>query len=148
MKTIQIAPGVEAIVDDEDYLYLTSFYWHIDGKGYVRRNDNTTNPRSTIRMHQQVLPPKEGFQIDHINRNKLDNRKCNLRHVTLNEQARNVGARKNNSSGHKGVGWFPRYNKWRAYITCEGKPRTLGYFNNVEDAVVARRKAEIEMFEL
>ena len=79
--------------------------------------------------------------IDHINGNKIDNRWVNLRLATRSQNNTNSGLRRDNTSGIKGVSWYPRYGKWEAKICIDGKPTRLGYFNTIEDAASARAEA-------
>ncbi|MDS1650714.1 HNH endonuclease signature motif containing protein [Escherichia coli] len=90
-------------------------------------------------------PIPEGYEIDHINHIKSDNRLENLRLTTHYENSLNQPMHKDNSSGVCGVGWFKSRKKWKAYIGYHGKCITLGYFDNFEDAVNARRKAEMDI---
>mgnify|MGYP006131473821 FL=1 len=82
--------------------------------------------------------------IDHVNGKPLDNRIENLRDVTQQENNKNARKRKDNTSGHVGVCWAKRDEKWRAQIAVDGKREYLGYFNVLEDAVAARQAASIE----
>ena len=84
--------------------------------------------------------------IDHINRDKLDNRKCNLRISDKTGNNRNVGLQKNNTSGITGVGWNRQMNKWIAQITVNYKTIYLGSFNDKEDAIKCRLMAEKKYF--
>lgn len=81
-------------------------------------------------------------QIDHIDGDGLNNKICNLRVVTHIENSRNKRLCKNNTSGHYGVYWDGRRNKWRARIKTEMKLISLGSFSNKEDAIYARKNAE------
>lgn len=83
--------------------------------------------------------------IDHINRVRDDNRLVNLREVTYSCNLRNSGIGSMNSSGVKGVCWFPRTNKWRAFITVDGKQLHLGYHEDMIGAVIARHDKEVEL---
>ena len=80
--------------------------------------------------------------IDHINGIPDDNRIENLRLATQSENMCNARLRSNNTSGHKGVSWMPKHNKWQAYITKDKKTRPLGYFASFEEACAARKEAE------
>jgi AP2 domain/HNH endonuclease len=97
-------------------------------------------------MHKQILPCEYPFQVDHIDGNKLNNQRFNLRRVTANEQQRNVGMRKDNKSGYKGVNWYPKTSKWRAYITVNGKSKTIGFFWTAQEAARAYDIYATEMF--
>jgi predicted component of type VI protein secretion system len=83
---------------------------------------------------------------DHADRNELNNRKYNLRPATTQENARNHNRQKNNTSGVIGVGWLVQQNKWRAYIYIDKKHIGLGTFDNKNDAIIARLKAEQKYF--
>ena len=80
-------------------------------------------------------------QIDHINRNRSDNRFCNLRPVTSAENMQNTTDRTNNTSGHRGVTWHKQRQKWQAQISVNNKHKYLGLFDNLEDAIAARTNA-------
>lgn len=82
--------------------------------------------------------------IDHINGNGMDNRILNLRSVNVCENAKNARKRKDNKSGVVGVGYMARDNVWRARISINGKTVILGHYKRMEDAVIARRRAEID----
>ena len=83
---------------------------------------------------------------DHQNQNKLDNRSSNLRPCTKQENQRNCGIGKNNTSGFTGVTWSKNRQKWVAQIMVDYKTINLGRFTNKEDAVRARLQAEVKYF--
>ena len=83
-------------------------------------------------------------QIDHINGNKADNRITNLRDVSQTENLRNTVTYSTNTSGVCGVSWRKETCKWRAQITLRGKSCHLGYFADFDDAVAARKAAEVK----
>ncbi len=91
-----------------------------------------------------VGPIQPGGEIDHINGDRTDNRWDNLRVATHAQNGHNVGLRRNNTSGVKGVSWTASRGKWAATITMNGRLKHLGRFDNFEDAVAARRAAEAE----
>ena len=84
--------------------------------------------------------PKD--QIDHINRNRPDNRIANLREVSRKQNNQNKSKPSNNTSGHPGVYWHKQNSKWRARIKQHQKNIHLGYFTDIEEAVAARKAAE------
>ena len=84
--------------------------------------------------------PKD--QLDHINRNRSDNRISNLREVTNKQNGQNASKRSDNTSGHPGAYWDKRRSKWVAQIAHNQKQIHLGYFTNIEEAVAARKAAE------
>ena len=81
--------------------------------------------------------------VDHINRNTLDNRKCNLRIVT---QFQNNQNQSHNTSGKVGVSFCKQNRKYKAYIKVNGKQISLGYYKYFNDAVKARIKGERKYF--
>lgn len=85
--------------------------------------------------------PKD--QIDHINRNRSDNRIANLRDVTNQQNMCNVGVKADNTSGHSGISWDRRRSRFRVRITRNYKAAHLGYFKSFDEAVAARLKAEV-----
>ena len=80
--------------------------------------------------------------LDHINRDRCDNRITNLRVATVSENAHNANLRKDNTSGHRGVGWHKKQNAWQVRIRVNGKHVWLGVFEDINDAIAARDEAE------
>ena len=126
------------IIDTEDVSTISGYYWKTDRTGYVK----SLSGDKWIILHRLILNCPDDMIVDHINRNKKDNRKSNLRICTISENNLNHGIAKNNKSGFTGVMWKKRYEKWEAYITYKGKTHYLGRYNNIDDAVNARKKAE------
>lgn len=116
---------------------------NLRGKGYM---SGTIEPNcmSTHRvvwaMHHNKWPSD---QIDHINGDKLDNRIENLRDVDTTTNCQNRSKRSDNTSGHPGVIWHKQNRHWRATITVRGTKLYLGGFPEREDAIRARKAAEI-----
>lgn len=84
--------------------------------------------------------------IDHINGIAGDNRICNLRLATPEQNSRNQKIRKDNTSGHKGVYWHSTMKQWMAYINHGGKMRIIGYSKDIDEAGRMRRSAEMDIF--
>ncbi len=82
--------------------------------------------------------------VDHINGDGTDNRIENLRVVSLAENQKNKRRYKNSTSGTTGVNWFAPSRKWRAIIQANGMRKHLGYFEDINDAINARKQAEKE----
>ncbi|UOF81797.1 endonuclease [Caudoviricetes sp.] len=85
-------------------------------------------------------------ELDHINRDRSDNRLLNLRECSHAENSKNRSIYSSNTSGIPGVSWYPKLNKWVAWITSDGKRKHLGYFANIGDAAAARQSAEAEIY--
>ena len=83
-------------------------------------------------------------EVDHKNHERSDNRWSNLREVTRLENSRNRSMHLNNKSGFSGVCWKKRVSKWLASISINGKRKHLGYFKDIDDAIEARKNANIE----
>lgn len=137
MKEIQLTKGKFAIVDEEDYQRLMEHNWHYSGEYAARsitRRKNGKRNSSNVWMHKVVINSPEGMQVDHINRNKLDNRKSNLRVCTSHQNSINIGIRKDNNSGYKGVFFDSRSGKWVARIRHREKSIWIGTFDCVHQA--------------
>lgn len=98
-------------------------------------------------MHHHILPQREGFVVDHINRNRLDNRRENLRYASAEESMRNRGRFRNNTSGYKGVHWNKASQNWLASIRAGGKQLHLGCFLTPLDAAIAYNNAAVKLHE-
>lgn len=91
-------------------------------------------------LHTYGVWPKD--QIDHINRNRSDNRIANLREVSNKQNQQNKSKSSNNTSGHPGVSWKKQNSKWQAHIRHNQKLIHLGLFKSLEEALSARKAAE------
>lgn len=85
------------------------------------------------------------LEIDHISGRRGDNRLVNLRAVSRSENHKNTKKPRTNSSGRIGVSWHKASQKWRVDIKVDGKGKSLGVFQDFEDAVLARKSAETEL---
>ena len=131
-----------ALIDLEDIDKVKNLRWCLNGNGYVLHGTN----KNKAFLHRLLIDCPDDMMVDHINRNPLDNRKSNLRIVNNQQNSMNKGAQRRNTSGHKGVSWDKSKNKWYAYITVNYKLINLGRFSILEDAVEARKQAEIKYF--
>lgn len=92
-------------------------------------------------MHNGTIP--EGMEVDHIDHNRLNNAIENLRLVTHRGNAVNQSLRSTNKSGLNGISWDKARNKWVARIYDHGKQIPLGRYSNIDDAIAARKEAEL-----
>lgn len=134
---IPLRDGGEALVDAELYESLAQWKWYKNGRGYAMRKVRIDGRQRTILMHREIAGTPPGIHTDHINGEKLDNRRGNLRHVTNTQNHWNIGITKQNVSGYKGVCWDKRKGKWAATIAADGKHFYLGGFPLVEQAAKA-----------
>ena len=132
------------IIDIEDYEKVKNFCWRIDKFGYVVANSkNFLN--LVIKLHKIITNSNKDEIIDHINQDKKDNRKSNLRKATKSQNNSNIKRRSDNTSGYTGVKFENKTNKWKAQISLNNNRYHLGTFDTKEDAIIARNKAEIEI---
>lgn len=133
MKKIKLTQGKFALVDDQDFESLNKFKWHFER--YARRTTNLLGKHTNWRMHWSVIgKPLKGLEVDHINGDKLDNRRENLRVVTSRQNQCNTGKYRNNTSGYKGVHWQKRSKRWETKIKIYGYTKYLGTFLTKEEA--------------
>ena len=147
MKEIPLTQGKFALVDDDDYEYLSQWKWCYDN-GYAKRGqwNPVTKKIIQIFMHRVIMNAKKGEAVDHANHNTLNNKKYNLRICTYAQNMYNSKSNKNSSSKYKGVSWNKRCKKWQVYIIYEGKRINLGYYKDEEEAARVYDKAAIELF--
>jgi hypothetical protein len=130
----------EAIIDSEDVCRVKDLKWSLH-RGYA-----VNNKIKHVALHQVIFGMKNSPQIDHINRNKLDNRKKNLREATFRLNIINRDVQLNNkSTGVKGIS-KREDNKFRARIFANGKSVHLGYFKTIREAERVRKQAERKYF--
>jgi len=143
MKKIPLTKGEVAIVDDCDYDYLMQWKWCFD-QGYAIRMDGSKSPRRKLLMHREILR-RSGFQdfeqVDHIDRDRLNNCRSNLRPATASQnQCNHPVKRANNTNNFKGVNYIARDNKWEARIQVEGRQKSLGTYEDIIEAAHAYNK--------
>lgn len=132
------------LLDKKDKHLLDEHSFSIDSEGYPRAWFREY--KRNMRIHQIIFPRKEGYVVDHISRNRLDNRRRNLRYVTPSQNVINSKRRDDNKSGFRGVYWREDIEKWRTRITLRGKILNLGSFDDIEDAAKAYKKAALRYF--
>lgn len=126
-------------LDLEDYedpnKTIKGYKWNIES-GYAYSRGKT--------LHRYILPKIKGLVIDHIDRNKLNNKKSNLRHVTQTENKRNQKVNVNNQLGIRGISI--RGKKYCACISVDGIYKSLGYFDTLNSAIEARLEGEKKLW--
>lgn len=159
MRILAVRAGKNAWVgtrvDDDIYIWAVRHAWRLFGLGYVGRKvyshvEDGRPKYKTIYLHRVIAQPNEDEQVDHVNRDCLDNRRVNLRCCTSSQNLRNRPAKVGSSSHHKGVrrahvstGMVSR--PWQVEISVGGRPKHLGYFATEIEAAVAYNAAALEI---
>lgn len=144
-RRVELANGKGyALVDDADFELVSQYSWHLSPKGYARRSWREGDKVRTEFMHTLLLGRCPGYTVDHQNRNRLDNRRSNLRWATRAQNQGNTAKRTGTGSKYKGVHWFN--GKWVATIKVGGVQRYLGRHDTEEAAALAYDKAAIAEF--
>ena len=130
--------------DIEDYDKIKEYKWHISLDGYVV--SAATKTQKEIRMHRLIMDCPKGKVVDHINHCKNNNCKNNLRICTHSENMKNKKKSKNNTSGVTGVSWDKEKKRWRVQIVVNGKNIRCGRYKTIDEAIKARKEAEIKYF--
>lgn len=138
-KEISLTQGKVALVDDEDFDYLSQYKWCAH-KGrnnifYAVRNVRNKKGATMFKMHSVIIGTPSGMDTDHINGDGLDNRKTNLRVVTRRQNIQNLHIPK--SSKYPGVTWNKNTRKWRALIRISDRLCHLGLFTDEDEAAEA-----------
>lgn len=142
-KEIRLTKGQVALVDDEDFEYLNQWNWYVSRSGYAVRTHGIF--RKTILMHRLISNTPDGYETDHIDRNRLNNQKNNLRVCTVSENQHNKGMNSDNKSGYKGVSWDAKNNKWRASIRYNNKTYNAGRYETAEEAAGAYDEMAVKL---
>lgn len=129
----------QLIVDSCDQQIVDTYSWSTHNRGYAITR---INGRVSY-LHRLICPTYT--TVDHINGNKLDNRRCNLRECTVTQNNQNVTKRKTNTSGYKGVVHRKERNLWIAQIRLNGVPKFIGSYSTPEQAALAYNKKAIEL---
>ena len=147
------AAGGVALVDDDAYEMLNAYRWHRHSKGYAARVGfrERGGRKTSVYMHREVTKAPAGVQVDHIDGNKLNNTRANLRFCEdsqnkANSPKRRTYAGRSCRSQYKGVSRGKNDRKWYAYITVERKAISLGSFADEKDAAHAYDRAAYEHY--
>lgn len=148
MKYIELTQGKRTIVDDEDFEWLSQWKWHLSYYGYANRRQHLHSSRkhqkfNMIKMHRLIIDAPNGLEVDHINGDKLDNRRANLRVVT---HAQNMcNSRVSSRTGYKGVSKCSNCNRYTAQVAKDHRHYYLGIYDTPEKAAIAYDKKAKEL---
>lgn len=136
--------------DIEDFDLIKEYCWSMNKQGYLlaKRRDGVNK---TIYMHRLLMQNKlekenKKLQVDHVDCNKANNRKSNLRLVTSQQNRMNRKPMKNNTSGVPGVSYHSQSGLWSASIQYKKKKLYIGAYKDKREAIRARRKVEKRLF--
>lgn len=139
-REIPLTRGLVALVDDEDFEWLSQWRWtSISGPNvsYARRRFRSAGRRVIVPMHRAIMDAPAGTFVDHINGDGLDNRRANLRLSSNSENQRNRGPSKLNRTGFKGVCLDSERGCFRVFIQVENISVSLGRFDCPAEAARA-----------
>lgn len=139
MIRVPLTRGYEAKIDKSFRLLATAYRWHAigrDGAVYAARKQRVAGKLITIYMHREIAEAGAGQEVDHINGDRLDNRRSNLRLCSHRENGRNVRTPTHNRSGFRGVAVRPN-GRFDALIVIDGRQRYLGRFKSAIEAACA-----------
>ena len=128
-----------AVVDAADAAWANQWRWSLDGDGYAVRSERRNGHCQTIRLNRELLGLKRGDlrQGDHRDRDRLNNRRSNLRGLPDTKNAQNVSSFHGSASQYRGVYWDKRKRKWRAQVNVDSRTTNLGYFTDEREAAEA-----------
>ena len=138
-------------VDQNDVPLINQFTWYLNPDGYWSSGRNEEGKTKHYLMHRLIMNCPKGLEVDHINGDKLDNRRSNLRICTRQQNARNITVKKQNATSvYRGVSLNRqqggRYNYWFAAIKLNGKAMAIGTFKSELHAAMAYDIAAKELF--
>lgn len=145
-RQIRLNKGRFALIDADDFEWLNKLKWHVTDRGYAVRSESLGGGKSrSVSMHRMILDTPKGMVSDHINGDRLDNRRSNLRICTLRENAYNK-SNCDHSSQYKGVGWKKQSNNWQARVRFNDKWMHIGIYEDEIAAAVAYNEKAKEFF--
>lgn len=137
---VPLTKGQFSLIDADDAHLIGRWNWRAQWKANAkvfyasRKSGKSEGRRCNILMHRQIMGDPEGFQVDHIHGDTLDNRRSELRIATGSQNQWNTKMRSDNASGFKGVSWHTATGRWQAKISAHKKRMHLGYFDTAQEA--------------
>ena len=139
--------GKSFIFENNDYDLIKPYTWSVNS---IRGQIRSYSTGKFVTVHRLIMDAKPRQQVDHINRDKFDNRRSNLRFATHQQNQCNKGLMSNNSTGYKGTCYDKRSNRIMAYINYKNVRTYLGYFpptdHGLKQAAKAYNQKAIELF--
>jgi hypothetical protein len=144
----RLGNGKSVLVDDSMYLQLNKLKWRISG-GYastVVRDPIRPGKYRTVLMHRLVMNDPDGFKVDHVDFNTLNNQTNNLRVCNDVESCRSRRRQSNNQSGYIGVSWKADRSRWLATASVSRQGISIGTFRNIEEAAYVRDQFVMQLY--
>ena len=147
---VPLTKGFHSIIDASDMHLVDGYNWHVianpkTGTMYAARTCRASGRERKVWMHRVVARSSGDFEVDHKNRDGLDNRRDNLRVATPSQNMCNRRLQRNNNSGIRGVSYEKKRGKWSARISFNGKKKNLGYYDTADQAGEAYAAAAKEL---
>ena len=142
---VPLTRGAFAVIDVGDAVLIASHNWRLAAKRGKRYACADVEGK-TIQMHQLMCPLPSGDEIDHIDRDGLNNRRSNLRPATRSQNAHNIGPSTANTSGYLGVSFDRGTGRWKAVTTDQRERIWIGRFHTPEEAARAYDAKVRELF--
>ena len=144
---IPLSKGLFTVVDADDFVKFGHMAWRATKKGSNQYAiGNLTGEKQNSSLHRLILNAPNGVDVDHKNRDTLDNRRSNLRLATRQQNNFNRTKRKGCTSIYKGVHWHKQKGKWQARIVVDRKTRSLGLYSSEIEAARMYDQAAIQHF--
>lgn len=140
-----IIKNKKCLIDKEDLNKYSGSHWHVS-KGYLFVSRKIKDKWVNVPISRLIMNAPENLEVDHINRNKLDNRKENLRLATTSQNHANKPKQSNNTSGYKGIHWRKNRNKWIATIQVNKNRKYLGCSSDIKEVVKIYNEAAKSYF--
>ncbi len=136
-----------ATIDIEDIEAVGNYRWTLNSNGYAYRRLWVNNRKWDVLMHRQILglTHDDGIDGDHVDRNRLNNRRSNLRIAPDGENSQNVPSYRGASSRYRGVSWHKGCRKWQVNVQIKGKLSYLGLFTDELEAAHVAREARARL---
>lgn len=148
---IPLTKNYYLIIDEKDFNLVSKHKWRADDRHkkctvYAITDLHINKKRTTISVHRLIMKPLKTKQVDHVNGNGLDNRRCNLRVCTHSQNQMNKRPKLNSEHKFKGIFWIQKISKWKSSIYVNGKGLHLGLFSSEIKAAKAYDKSAKKHF--
>lgn len=148
MKKIKLPCGKETIVDDDVYGSIGELAWHALPTDYVTVTMGSKKNKMRLYLHRYIVRPRPGFEVDHLNKNRLDNRRENLKECTRGQNQHGTSRSGKKYSPYKGVTKNPAatFRPWTVNMGKDGKVWKLGCYSTEMEAALAHDIAAIQAY--